>query len=170
MATVQIILKEKIDGLGAEADTVKVKAGYARNYLVPNGIALEATKSNLGHLKTLKARRAEREAKELAEAESTAAKLKKLNIKLTLQTGANGKAFGSVTSTDIHKALAEQPAKFNLDRHAILLDKPIKATGKFDVPVRLHAQVTTSLRVTVTAAGVKEAPEDDVVVEAPKAE
>jgi large subunit ribosomal protein L9 len=151
MPTVEVILKEQIKGLGAEADIVKVRAGYARNFLVPQGKALEASRANKTRLKSLQARRSEREAKELSEAESMAAKLKKVTLRLTLKTGADGKAFGSVTAHDLAIALAAQgPKGLELERHAIQLEKAIKQTGKFDVPVRLHAQVTTNMRVIVS--------------------
>jgi large subunit ribosomal protein L9 len=156
MANVQVILKEKIKGLGAEADVVNVKRGFARNFLVPQGKAYEATRGNLRHVANLKAIRAEREAKELQEAEKTASKLKKLKLKLTLQTGQGGKAFGSITTIDIAKAVAESAAKVELDRHQIQLDKPIKNTGSFEVPVKLHADVNCFLRVNVVAEGSEE--------------
>ncbi|HEY1081519.1 MAG TPA: 50S ribosomal protein L9 [Prosthecobacter sp.] len=151
MANVQVILKEKIKGLGAEADVVQVKRGYARNFLVPQGKAFEATAGNLRNLNNLKAIRAEREAKELQEAEKIAAKLKKLKLKLTLQTGQGGKAFGSITTIDIAKAVADSAAKVELDRHQIQLEKPIKNTGTFEVPVKLHSDVNCFLKVTVVA-------------------
>lgn len=151
MPSVEVILKEPIRGLGAEADIVKVKSGYARNFLVPQGKALEATKGNLRVIHALKARRAEREARELAEAEGVATKIRKANLKLTLRTGSDGKAFGSITTLDLLQALEDQgPKGVKLDRHAIQLEKPIKQTGKFDVPVRVHPQVTANLRVTVS--------------------
>jgi large subunit ribosomal protein L9 len=153
MANVQVILKEKIQGLGAEADVVNVKRGFARNFLVPQGKAYEATAGNLRHQKHLKAVRAEREAKELGEAEKIASKLKKLKLKLTLQTGQGGKAFGSITTMDIVKAVAESAAKVELDRHQIQLDKPIKNTGNFEVPVSLHQGISCFLKVNVSAAG-----------------
>lgn len=159
MAQVQIILKEKIANLGAEADIVPVKAGYARNFLIPQGKALEATKGNLRHVAQLKAKRAEREGREVADAQALAARLKKITIKLELATSQAGKAFGSITNMDIAKALEDQ--KIVVDRHAIQLDKPIKGTGKFDVPVRLHADVEAIIKVTVTAAN---APEEAVEV------
>lgn len=152
MANVEVILKEKIKGLGAEADVVKVKRGFARNFLVPQGKAYEASAGNLRHLNHLKSLRAEREAKELQEAEKIASKLKKLKLKLTLQTGQGGKAFGSVTTIDIAKAVAESSAKVELDRHQIQLDKPIKNTGNFEVPVKLHGEVSCFLKLSVTAA------------------
>ena len=150
MANIQVILKEQIKGLGAEADVVGVKRGFARNYLLPQGKAYEATKGNLRHVEHLKAARAEREAKELTEAEKTASKLRKLKLKLTLATGQGGKAFGSITALDIQKAVAES-SKIELDRHAILLDKPIKSTGTFDVPVKLYTGVEATLKVVVSA-------------------
>jgi large subunit ribosomal protein L9 len=152
MANVQVILKERIKGLGAEADVVHVKRGFARNFLVPQGKAYDATAGNLRHLNHLKAIRAERESKELQEAEKIAAKLKKLKLKLTLQTGQGGKAFGSITTIDIAKAVADSVAKIELDRHQIQLEKPIKNTGTFEVPVKLHSDVSCFLKVTVTAA------------------
>lgn len=152
MANVQVILKEKIQGLGSEADVVHVKRGFARNFLVPQGKAYDATPGNLRHLNHLKAIRAEREAKELQEAEKIASKLKKLKLKLTIQTGQGGKAFGSITTIDIAKAVAESNAKVELDRHQIQLEKPIKGTGTFEVPVKLHSEVSCFLKVTVTAA------------------
>lgn len=163
MANVQVILKEKIKGLGAEADVVHVKRGFARNFLVPQGKAFEATAGNLRNINNLKAARAERESKELQEAEKTAAKLKKLKIKLTLQTGQGGKAFGSITTMDISKAVAESAAKVELDRHMIQLEKPIKSTGVFEVPVKLHADVNCFLKITVVAesdAGAADASDD----------
>jgi large subunit ribosomal protein L9 len=162
MPVVEVILQQPIKGLGAEADIVKVKAGYARNFLVPRGQALEATKGNLRHVTQLKARRAEREAKERADLETLAAKLKKVTLKLTLKTGADGKAFGSVTSMDIIKALAEQAPKGIdvIDRHAIQLERPIKQTGKFEIPVKLHQDVTATLKVTVAAESEETASEE----------
>ena len=152
MANVQVILKEKIKGLGSEADVVAVKRGFARNFLLPRGIAYEATKGNLRHVENLKAIRAEREAQELGEAEKIASKLRKLKLKLTLATGQGGKAFGSITTIDIAKAVAESVAKVELDRHQILLERPIKNTGAFEVPVKVHADVECTLKITVVSA------------------
>ncbi|MEM1442375.1 MAG: 50S ribosomal protein L9 [Verrucomicrobiota bacterium] len=151
MATVDVILKEKIEGLGAEADVVKVKRGYARNFLVPQGRAFEATKGNLRHVEALKEARARREAEELADAENAATKLKKLRLSTELQIGQGGKAFGSVTSSDI-AALINEKSKLDIDRHLIVLDKPIKTTGSFDIQVKLHPDVDSSVTVRVVAA------------------
>lgn len=161
MATTQIILKEKITNLGAEGDVVTVRAGFARNFLLPQSKAYEATPSNLGRLETLKKARVEREAKEIDEATKLAAKLKKLKLKLTLMTGQGGKAFGSITASDIIKAVAESSAKTTLDKHQVVLDKPIKSTGTFEVPVKLHADVECFLKVTVAAADAPEGAEGE---------
>ncbi len=149
MANAQVILKEKIEGLGAEADVVKVRAGYARNFLIPQGKAYEASKSNLRHVEALKASRARREAEELVGLQEIAAKISKLKPKFTLSTGQGGKAFGSVTSMDIHKEL--EAAGIVIDRHAIELEKPVKKSGKSDISIKLHPQVIATLTITVDA-------------------
>ena len=156
MANAQVILKEKIDGLGAEADVVKVRAGYARNFLIPQGKAYEATKSNLRHVEALKSSRARREAEEIEKLKEVAVRISKLSPKFTLSTGQGGKAFGSVTSLDIHKEL--EAADIHIDRHAIELDKPIKKSGKTDINIRLHPQVAVLLTISVDA-GESEAAE-----------
>ena len=155
MANAQVILREKIEGLGAEADVVKVRAGYARNFLVPQGKAYEASEENVKHIEDLKVARAAREAEELSTAQELATKISKLRPKFTLETGQGGKAFGSVTSIDIHKQLEE--AGIEIDRHAIELDKPIKRSGKNEVTVRVHPEVTTTLIVNVEAHSAEEA-------------
>lgn len=160
MALTQVILKEKIKNLGAEADVVKVRRGFARNFLVPQGKAFEATPANLKHVATLKEARAKREAEELIEVEKLSAKLKKLKLKLTLNTGASGKAFGSITNIDIAKAV-KADSGIDLDRHAIELDKPIKTTGKHEINVKLGYDVTCFLKLTVVAEGSAEDTSSD---------
>ncbi len=150
MALTEVILREKIDNLGAEADVVKVKAGFARNYLIPEGKAFEATKGNLRQIANLQAARAKRETEELNDAQALATKISRLKPKFTLEVGKNGKAFGSVTSIDVHKSLEDHG--ITIDRTAIQLEKPLKSTGRTDIEVRVHPEVTTSLTITVTAA------------------
>lgn len=150
MAHAQVILREKIEGLGAEADVVKVRSGYARNFLIPQGKAYEATRSNLRHIEALKTARARREAEELATAQELASRIAKLRPKFTLELGQAGKAFGSVTSIDIHKEL--EAAGIQVDRASIELEKPIKKSGKSEVEIRLHPDVTATLVVNVVAA------------------
>lgn len=155
MATTEVILRTKIQNLGAEADVVKVKAGFARNFLVPQGKAYEATEENKKHLQDLAAARAKRETEELAESEKVAAKIKKLKPVFTLETGATGKSFGSVTNMDIHKKLEE--SGIEIDRHTIKLDKPIKNTGTHEVDIRLHAEISCFLRLEVRGSNEEEA-------------
>ncbi len=150
MATTEVILKEKVQNLGAEADVVSVKTGFARNFLIPTGKALEANSRNMRELESLRVIRAAREANELNAAEAIARKIKKLKLKLELATGQGGKAFGSITTMDLAKAL--EAKKINIDRHQIQLDKPIKTTGRFDIPVKLHPDVPVDLRITVETA------------------
>lgn len=152
MATTQVILKEKIKGLGAEADVVKVKRGFARNFLLPQGKAYEASQANLRHTERLKTIRAERETKEHAEIEKIASKLRKLKLKLTLTTGQGGKAFGAITTNDIAKGINEQ-ANVEVDRHQIVLERPIKNTGAFEIEVKLGYDVNVTVKLTVSAAG-----------------
>ena len=149
MANAQVILKEKIEGLGAEADVVKVRAGYARNFLVPQGKAYEASRANLRHIEALKTRRVRRETEEIAACQDLALKISKLTPKFTLSTGQGGKAFGSVTSMDIHKQL--EANGIVIDRHAIELEKPVKKSGKTEITIRLHPQVITTLTISVDA-------------------
>ena len=108
MAQTEVILREKVDNLGAEADVVKVKAGFARNFLIPAGKAYEATQGNLRQIENLQAARAKRETEELNEAQELASKISRIKAKFTLDVGKNGKAFGSVTTIDIQKALEDK--------------------------------------------------------------
>jgi len=155
MANVEVILKEKVEGLGAEADVVHVKRGFARNYLLPRGIAFEASKGNLRQLESLKATRAKRESAELEEATKIANRVNKQRIKLTLNTGQGGKAFGSITVKDVQEAMAATDAGIDLDRKIIQLDAPIKTTGKFDIPVALHPDVECRIRLQVDPEAVE---------------
>ncbi len=150
MATVEVILKQKIEGLGAEADVVKVRRGFARNFLLPQDRAYEATKANRRHVTHLKELRAKREAEELAEAENASGKLKKLRLSIELALGQGGKAFGSVTTADI-AALINEKSKLNIDRHQLVLDAPIKTLGSYDIPVKLHPSVEAAVTVRVIA-------------------
>jgi large subunit ribosomal protein L9 len=152
MAHTEVILREKVINLGSEGDVVRVRRGYARNFLVPHGKAFEATKGNLRNLDSLKKRRAEREAAEKADAEKIASKIKRVKLELELQTGVSGKAFGSISLNDVVKALEEKIGE-KVDRHLIHMEKPIKSTGQFDIPVKLHPDVTVDIKLAVRATG-----------------
>ncbi len=162
MATTEVILTEKIASLGAEADVVKVRRGYARNFLVPQGKALEVTPATLKRINLLKGKRAEREAKEMNEAEDLARKINKLKITMELETGASGKAFGSITASDLADRLkAELGGNIEIDRHRIHLENPIKETGPHEVQIKLHADVVAKLNVIVKAKGGDEAKSEE---------
>ncbi|MFV0336834.1 MAG: 50S ribosomal protein L9 [Chthoniobacterales bacterium] len=151
MAYSEVILTEKIESLGAEADVVKVRRGYARNFLLPTGKGLEVTPSALRKLEHLRQVRAEREARELTAAEELASKINKATLNFELQTGGQGKAFGSITAKDILDRLIEELKGVEIARHAIVLDRPIKGSGKHSIPVKLHPDVTASLSVIIKA-------------------
>jgi large subunit ribosomal protein L9 len=148
MPTTEVILASNIPGLGAEADIVKVKAGYARNFLVPTGRAHEVTPGNLKKLNQLKAKRAEREAKELNEAEELARRFGKMRLTMILETGETGKAFGAITASDIADKLKNEGG-IDIDRHKIHIERPIKETGDHEVEIKLHHDVTAKLHVFV---------------------
>jgi large subunit ribosomal protein L9 len=161
MATSQVILTEAVPSLGAEADIVKVRAGYARNFLIPGGKALEVTPGSLRKINHLKVRRAEREARELNEAEAIAAKINKLRLNLKLETGETGKAFGSITAADLQERLVAEIKDLVLPRHAIVLDRPLKESGEHQIVVKIHGEVTATLRIEITAAPKVERQEAD---------
>ena len=163
MPSTQIILTENIPGLGAEADVVKVRRGFARNFLLPQGKAYEVTKSSMRKLDMLKGKRAEREAKELNEAEEIARRIGKSKMIFTLETGESGKAFGSVTSNDIATRLKNEVGA-DIERHRIVLESPIKSTGEHEISIKLHPDVTATLKFNVKSASepkpeAEEAPE-----------
>jgi large subunit ribosomal protein L9 len=148
MPTTEIILTDNVPGLGAEADIVKVRRGYARNYLLPRGKAHEVTPASLRQLENLKKKRADREARELNEAEELARRINKLRVTFKLETGDTGKAFGSITAQDIVTRLKNEIGE-EIDRHKIHLEHPIKTTGEHEVTVKLHHDVTVNFKFEV---------------------
>ena len=150
MSQTEVILTAHIPSLGAEADVVKVRRGYARNFLIPRGMAHEVTPATLRMTSSLKARRAEREAKELNEANDLAKRLGKLKLSFVLETGESGKAFGAITAKDIADRVKAESGT-EIDRHAIALERPIKETGDLTVDVRLHPEVHAALKLTVSS-------------------
>jgi len=143
MAHSEVLLIKPVEGLGGEGDQVKVRAGYARNYLLPRKVAVPVTTANRKQVEALKKRRAEREVQELNGAQELARKLEKASLAFAVTTGEGGKMFGSVTAADIHDKLAA--AGFEIDRRKILLHTPVKMLGKHTVKVKLHADVTVEL-------------------------
>lgn len=151
MPSTEVILTDNVPGLGAEADVVKVRRGYARNYLLPQGKAYEVTPAATRQLDNLKKKRAEREARELNEAEELSRKIGKLRVTFILATGETGKAFGSITAQDIVTRLKNEMGH-DFDRHKIVLDRPIKDTGEHEVPIKLHHDVTAQFKFNVKSA------------------
>jgi large subunit ribosomal protein L9 len=159
MPSTELILTENVPGLGAEADLVKVRRGYARNYLLPHGKAYEVTPAALRQIENLKKKRAEREGRELNEAEELARRIGKFHITFTLATGETGKAFGSVTAQDIANRIKNELG-IEVDRHKIVLDRPIKDTGEHVVPIKLHHDVTAQFNFIVKSAEAPKAEEN----------
>jgi large subunit ribosomal protein L9 len=151
MAHTQVLLREDIDNLGARGEIVRVKAGYARNYLLPRNLAVEATANNVRQIEGEKAALAKREAKERGTAELQASQLQKLTLKFERKVGEAGVLYGSVTSMDIAHELKEQG--YEIDRRKIVLREPIKRFGTYTVPVRLHRAVTVELPISVLGEG-----------------
>src|SRR6266478_3581950 len=148
MAKTEVILTHNIVGLGGESDHVKVAAGYARNYLFPQGLAIPLTGANKRRIEVLKQRRAEREAHELTSMTELAKSISKLICVVTVKTGEDGKMFGAVTSGMIADQLKTQ-FDVALDKRKIHLEHPIRALGEHDVELRLHADVVTKIKVRV---------------------
>ena len=151
MAHMNVILATKIEGLGCEADLVSVKAGYGRNYLIPQGLAFEATPANRRFISMLQKKRAEREAAELANFRDIAAKIADITVNLTLEAGENGKVFGAITNQQIADELAA--AGVSIDRHSIELEKPLRKSGTYEVAAKLHPQVTATVKVVLVVKG-----------------
>lgn len=160
MSQTEVILTAHIAGLGSEADVVKVRCGYARNFLIPRGMAHEVTPASLRMTNSLKARRAEREARELNEANDLAKRLGKLKLSFVLETGESGKAFGAVTAKDIADRVKAEIGQ-EIDRHRIALERPIKETGDFQADVRIHPEVHAAIKFSVTAKNPKPAAADE---------
>ena len=149
MANSEILLVKPVDGLGGEGDQVKVRAGSARNYLLPRGIAVPLTTANRKQVEALKKRRAVREADELTGAQDLAKKLEKVALAFAVKTGEGGKMFGAITATDVHDKLTA--AGVTLEKRRIQLHTPVKTLGQHTVKVKLHPEVTVELNFDVVS-------------------
>ena len=147
----QVLLREDIVDLGARGEIVRVKAGYARNYLLPRKLAVEATTSNVKQIESERGALVKREAKERATADAQAEQLRNLTLKFERKIGEAGVLYGSVTSMDVAHALKEQG--YEIDRRRIVMREPFKRFGNYTVPVRLHRDVTVELPVSVLGEG-----------------
>lgn len=149
MRNVKLILREGVAKLGEAGDVVTVRAGYARNYLLPRGMAYEATESNLRRLEAERKRAEERARRDYLEARRRAKALEGLSLTFQARAGEESKLFGSITNADIADRIAEQGLDFEVDRRQIELEEPIRALGVFSVPIRLHAEVRPEIKVWV---------------------
>jgi large subunit ribosomal protein L9 len=145
----QIILTTSVEKLGAEGDTVTVADGYARNFLIPKGLAMPATAANLRRIEVLRKRREEQQASELKEAQEVVTKLTKQSFTISAAAGPDEKLYGSVTAADIAAVLKQEGIE--LDRRKIVLEHPIRATGVYDIDVKLHSEVSTKVKIWVVA-------------------
>jgi large subunit ribosomal protein L9 len=159
MATNEVLLVKPVEGLGGEGDQVRVRAGFARNFLLPREIAVPVTRANKKHIEALKKRRGEREAQELNGAQDLARKLEKTSLAFAVKTGEGGKMFGAITASDIHDKLVA--AGIQVDKRRIHLHTPVKTLGRHEVKVKLHADVTVELGFDV----VSENPIEPVAAE-----
>jgi large subunit ribosomal protein L9 len=143
----EIILRQAVENLGKTGDVVKVKAGYARNYLLPHGLAYEATPGNLKRIQQERDRLEAAENERRTAAQGLAEKIEQVSLTFSARVGEEGKLFGSVTAADIAAQLEAQG--FHLEKRQIDLHEPIKALGVYRVPIRLHADVKPEVRVWV---------------------
>ena len=139
MATTEVLLLEPVENLGAEGDRVTVKAGYARNYLLPRKLALPITQANRKYIESLQKRKAEREAKEIAGAEALRQKIEGISLVFEVKTGDDEKMFGAVTAGDLLERLKEKGVE--LDKKQLSLYTPVKSLGKHTTRIRLHREV-----------------------------
>jgi large subunit ribosomal protein L9 len=151
----EVILRQAVENLGHPGDIVKVSAGYARNYLLPRNLAVEATAGNVKGIEQERAALLKKEAKERATAEAQSQQMGSLVLEFKRKAGEQGSLYGSVTSMDVAEALQERG--YEIDRHRIHLREPLKRVGDYTVPVRLHREVTIDLKVRVV-------PEGEVIV------
>ncbi|MGH9933471.1 MAG: 50S ribosomal protein L9 [Pyrinomonadaceae bacterium] len=151
MAHTKILLREDVDDLGARGEIVRVRAGFARNYLLPRKLAVEATGSNVKQIEGERAALLKKEASERTTAEGQAELVSKLVLEFKRKAGEQGALYGSVTSMDIAEALQERG--YEIDRHRLHLREPIKRLGEFTVPLRLHREVSVDLQIKVAAEG-----------------
>ncbi len=151
----EVILKEDVNKLGNRGDVVKVADGYGRNYLLPGKLAIEATAANKAVIEQMKNSAVRKSAKEKTAAEALATQMNAVELVFERKVGENDHLFGSVTSGDIAQQLEEKG--FTVDRRKISLEEPLKQLGEYHVPVKLHREVTSHVKVTVKGDAVVEA-------------
>jgi large subunit ribosomal protein L9 len=145
----KLILRKTVEKLGESGDVVDVKAGYARNYLIPHGLAFAASSANLLKLEAEQAEKEERAKRDYLEARRRASQLEGASVTFAMRAGEGGKLFGSVTNSDIADRLNEGDLDFEVDRRLIEIEEPLKQTGEFTVTFKLHSQVESSILVKI---------------------
>lgn len=145
----KLILKKGVENLGEAGEVVQVKDGFGRNYLIPQGLAYEASETNIARLEAEQAQVEERSRRDFLEARRRASQLEGLSLVFRERAGEDGKLFGSVTKAHIAERASEGELDFVLDRKLIVLDEPLKALGVTNVPVQLHADVVVDIEVHV---------------------
>ncbi|HKV05716.1 MAG TPA: 50S ribosomal protein L9 [Candidatus Acidoferrales bacterium] len=143
----QIILQEDVEKLGTRGQVVEVAEGYARNFLLPRKLALEASAGNMKRLERMRATFAKKEATEKDAAQKLAELLAGVSLELVRKSGENDQLFGSVTSADISDALAAKG--FTVDKRKVTLAEPIKIVGEFEIPIKLHREITATVKLAV---------------------
>jgi large subunit ribosomal protein L9 len=143
----EVILKEDVPKLGHRGDVIKVAEGYGRNYLLPRKLAIEATQANKAVIEQMKQAAVRRSAVEKADSEALSKQLDGVSLTFQRKAGEKDHLFGSVTSSDIAEALEQKG--FNIDRRKIQLNEPLKSIGEFEVPIRLHREVSSKVKVVV---------------------
>ena len=148
MSTMKLILTQEVTGLGTSGDTVEVKGGYGRNYLLPRGLAITATRGAEKQIESLRRARAAREVSTLEDARAVAGRLSDLTVRVPARAGDGGRLFGRVTTADVAAAVTAAGGP-ELDRRRIELPSSVKTTGQHTVTVRVHPEVTTELTIEV---------------------
>lgn len=161
----EVVLLEDVKALGKKGQVVKVNDGYARNFILPKKLGVEATSKNLNDLKLQKANAEKVAAEQLAEAKKLAEEIDKMSVTVSIKAGEGGRAFGSVSTKEIAKAAKDQ-LKLDIDKKKMVLPEPIKSIGSFEVPIKLHKEVTARLIVKVSAKDLGTGKEQNITITA----
>lgn len=145
----KVILKADVKGVGKKGELINASDGYARNFLFPRNLAVEANEGNMKTFEAQRANEAKKKAEELAAAKELANKISECEVKLSVKAGENGKLFGSITSKDISDAIKKQ-LNFNIDKKKIELKEAIKVAGVYNIEIKVYPEVSTKLKVNVT--------------------
>lgn len=144
----KVILKQDVKGLGKKEQMVEASDGYARNFLLPKGLAVEASASNVNIMKTKKEAEAHKKEREIAQAKELAKKIKDITLTLKVKAGDNGKLFGSITSKDVAEAMKTQQ-KLEIDKKKLVMPDAVKSVGTFEVEVKLYPEINSKFTVKI---------------------